>query len=173
MRSLLALLFAIPLLLAPVLAQAAGKDKGKAGPLPTVSPGKPAKVVSDGDKGKAGKVRKGKGKSEDVATDKLLGSIISAAERALIGDYVKKAKVKHQGLPPGLAKRQQLPPGLQKHIERTGRLPPGLEKRELPHDLRALLPYHKGRDYRVVGSDIVLIETATNVILDVMQGALR
>ncbi len=37
---------------------------------------------------------------------------------------------RHQGLPPGLAKRDgHLPPGLQKHYERTGHLPPGLEKK--------------------------------------------
>ena len=158
MRSLPALLFAVPLLLcAPDLVDAAGKNKGKAkaGPVPTVSKGK------------------NKGQSGDVATDRLLGTVISAVERALIGDYIKKAKVKHKGLPPGLAKRQHLPPGLQKHIERTGRLPPGLEKRRLPGDLRALLPYRKGKDYRVVGNDIVLIETATELILDVMQGVLR
>ena len=147
MRSLLAVLFAVPLLLgAPALVDAAGKNQGKG---------------------------KNKGKSGDVATDRLLGTVISAVERALIGDYVRKAKTSGHGLPPGLAKRQHLPPGLQKHIERTGRLPPGLEKRRLPGDLRALLPYHKGRDYRVVGNDIVLIEIATNLILDVMKGALR
>ncbi len=158
MRSLLALLFSLPLLLgAPALVDAAGKDKGKgkAGQVPTVSKGK------------------NKGRSGDVATDELLGTVISAVERALIGDYVRKARTSGQGLPPGLAKRQHLPPGLQKHIERTGRLPPGLEKRELPGDLRRLLPYHKGKDYRVVGDDIVLIEIATELILDVMQGVLR
>jgi hypothetical protein len=156
MRSLLALLFAVPLLLgAPALVDAAGKNKGKAGPVPTVSKGK------------------NKGQSGDVATDRLLGTVISAVERALIGDYIRKAKTSGQGLPPGLAQRQHLPPGLQKHIERTGRLPPGLEKRRLPGDLRALLPYHKGRDYRVVGNDIVLIEIATELILDVMKGVLR
>ncbi|MCH9012429.1 MAG: hypothetical protein IIA68_05120 [Proteobacteria bacterium] len=156
MRSLLALLFAVPLLLgAPALVDAAGKNKGKAGPVPTVTKGK------------------NQGQSGDVATDRLLGTVISAVERALIGDYIKKAKVKHKGLPPGLAKRQHLPPGLQKHIARTGRLPPGLEKRRLPGDLRSLLPIRSGQDYRVVGNDIVLIEIATELILDVMQGVLR
>ncbi len=160
MRSLLALLFAVPLLLgAPALVDAAGKNKAKAGPVPTVSKGKT--------KGKD------QGKSGDVTTDRLLGAVISAVERALIGDYINKAKASGRGLPPGLAKRQHLPPGLQKHIERTGRLPPGLEKRRLPGDLRALLPFHKGRDYRVVGNDIVLIEIATNFILDVMKDVLR
>ncbi len=156
MRSLLALLFAVPLLLgAPALVDAAGKDKGK---------GKAGQTITKG---------KNKGKSGDVTTDRLLGAVISAVERALIGDYVRKAKTSGHGLPPGLANRQHLPPGLQKHIERTGRLPPGLEKRQLPGDLRALLPIRSGQDFRVVGNDIVLIEIATNVILDVMKGALR
>ncbi len=39
--------------------------------------------------------------------------------------------------------------------------------------LRALLPIRSGQDFRVVGNDIVLIEIATNVILDVMKGMLR
>ncbi len=152
MRSLLALLFAVPLLLgAPDLVDAAGKNKGKAkaGPVPTVSKGK-------ADKGS-------KGQSGDVTTDRLLGTVISVVERALIGDYIKKTRVSGQSLSPGL----------QKHIERTGRLPPGLEKRELPGDLRALLPLRSGQDYRVVGNDIVLIEIATELILDVMKDVLR
>jgi hypothetical protein len=154
MRILLAIFLAIPLLLgASDLADAAGKkkDKGKGGPAPTQS----------------------QGKSGDVSTEQLLGTIISATERALIGDYVQNAKASPQGLPPGLAKRGRLPPGLQKHIDRTGRLPPGLEKRRLPGDLRGLLPTRFGQDFRVVGNDIVLIETATNLILDIMQGVLR
>jgi hypothetical protein len=37
---------------------------------------------------------------------------------------------RRDGLPPGIAKRGgDLPPGLQKHIDRTGHLPPGHEKR--------------------------------------------
>ncbi len=139
MRSLLALLFAVPLLLgAPDLVDAAGKNKGKA---------------NKGNKGQSG----------NVTTDKLLGTVISAVERALIGDYVKKTRVSGQSLSPGL----------QKHIERTGRLPPGLEKRRLPGDLLSLLPVRSGQDYRVVGNDIVLIEIATELILDVMKDVLR
>ncbi len=155
MRSFLAPLFAAPLLLAaPALVDAAGKDKS--GQI---------LIQGKGNKGKAG--------AGATATEILVSAVISATERALIGDYIKKAKVKHKGLPPGLANRRQLPPGLRKHIQRTNRLPPGLEKRGLPSDLRGLLPRRVGQDYRVVGSDIVLIETATNIILDVMQGVLR
>ncbi len=158
MRFLLAAFFAIPLVLgAPSLADAAGKskNKNKGGPVPTQGQG-----------------TANKGSSGEVSTGDLLGTIISAAERVLIGDYVAKAKGSSQGLPPGLSGRP-LPPGLQKHIDRTGQLPPGLQKRVLPGDLRGLLPARRGQDYRVVGTDIVLIETATSVILDIIKGVLR
>ena len=157
MRSLFALLLAIPLILAgPGLAEAAGKNKGK---------GKPAAAGQS--KGS------GQGSSGDATTGQIVGAIITAAERAIIGDYVHKARNSTQGLPPGLANRGQLPPGLQKHIQRTGALPPGLEKRRLPGDLRGLLPTRSGLDYRAVGDDVFLIETATRVILDVRKGVLR
>ncbi len=158
MRTMLAALFAIPLILgAPGLVDAAGKskNKNKGGPVPTQSQGKA-----------------NKGGSGNFSTGNLLAPIISATERALIGDFVRKSKKSQSGLPPGLAGRP-LPPGLQKHIDRTGQLPPGLQKRALPSDLRRLLPRRAGQDFRVVGNDIVLIETATNLILDVMQGVLR
>ncbi len=159
MRFLLAALFAIPLILgAPAEGDAAGKNKnkGKGGPTLTTTQGKADK-----------------GKWDGVSTAALVATIISATERALIGDYVQKAKSSHNGLPPGLAKRDRLPPGLQKQIQRNGSLPPGLAKRGLPGDLRGRLPHRKGQDYRVVGSDIVLIETASNVILDIMKDVLR
>jgi hypothetical protein len=153
MRSIFAALFAAVFLFSgPGLADAAGKNKNK---------GKPANV-GGGSQGQSG----------GSTTNQLLSAIITAAERALIGDYVNKA-YQSGGLPPGLANRQQLPPGLQKHIQRTGRLPPGLEKRGLPNDLLGLLPRRTGQNYRVVGNDIMLIEAATGLILDIMVGALR
>ena len=156
MRTLLAIFFALPLLLgAPALVDAAGKNKNKGSPAPTKSQGKV-----------------NKSKSGEVSTGDLLLKIISATERALIGDYVTKAKASSQGLPPGLA-GSPLPPGLRKHIERTGQLPPGLQKRGLPDNLRNRLPHRAGQDYRVVGNDIVLIEIATDLILDVMLGVLN
>lgn len=74
---------------------------------------------------------------------------------------------KHKGMPPGLAKRGgNLPPGLAK---RGGKLPPGLAKR-LPGDLRRELP-PRSREFRrvVVDNDIVLIDAATNKVLDILE----
>ena len=74
------------------------------------------------------------------------------------------------GLPPGLAKRERLPPGLERQLERNGRLPPGLEGRALPEELeRTLPPPPKGAERVVVGSDVVLVERAGGLILDIMR----
>ena len=74
---------------------------------------------------------------------------------------------KHKGMPPGLAKRGgDLPPGLAK---RGGKLPPGLAKR-LPRDLRRDLPPRSPKYRRVVvDNDIVLIDAATNKVLDILE----
>lgn len=118
-------------------------------------------------------LRKGRdaGPAERDAGDVILDVVITAAERAIIGGYVTE-KYRSGGLPPGLAKREQLPPGLQRQIERNGTLPPGLAKR-LPDDLLGRLPRRSNTGFRVVGDDIVLIDLATRVILDVMHGVLR
>ncbi|MCW8862948.1 MAG: hypothetical protein OQK07_11065 [Rhodospirillales bacterium] len=80
-----------------------------------------------------------------------------------------KGKDKHKGLPPGLAKRDSLPPGLARQLERNGRLPPGLDKRELPDDLKSSLPETKEGEERVIVDDsVVLIEKGTEKVLDVL-----
>ncbi len=84
-----------------------------------------------------------------------------------------KRKGKKKGLPPGLAKRDKLPPGLQKQLERNGKLPPGLQKRALPSDLEAKLPPSREETERVIiNQDVVLIEKATNTVLDIIKGVL-
>jgi hypothetical protein len=78
------------------------------------------------------------------------------------------------GLPPGLAKRDSLPPGLAKQLARNGRLPPGLEKRRLPYDLQGDLGgFYDGTDTQIVGSDVLLVETATGVILDILRNVVQ
>lgn len=79
-------------------------------------------------------------------------------------------KDKDKGMPPGLARRGgNLPPGLAK---RGGELPPGLAKR-LPADLERELPPRPGTYRRVVvDNDIVLIDAATNKVLDILEDVL-
>ena len=88
----------------------------------------------------------------------------------------KKAKKGKQGkgLPPGLARKESLPPGLAMQLEKNGTLPPGLAKRELPEDLaNKLPPTPKGRERVIVDNNVVLIEKATGVILDIIKDVIK
>ncbi len=78
----------------------------------------------------------------------------------------KNHKGKSKKMPPGLAKRNQLPPGLAKR----GSLPPGLAKRDIPPDLadRLGIP-EQGTERVIVDNNVVLVETATGVVLDILQ----
>ncbi len=87
-------------------------------------------------------------------------------------DEAKGKKGKSGEMPPGLAKKESLPPGLQKHLEKHGKLPPGLEKRNLPPDLEGKLPKRKGQDRVIVGNDVVLVERATGLVLDILKHVL-
>jgi len=64
-----------------------------------------------------------------------------------------------------------LPPGLQKKLAR-GRLPPGIEKRYLPAELETALPPHPGVERVVLGEDVLLVETESGFVLDILHGAL-
>jgi Ni/Co efflux regulator RcnB len=86
----------------------------------------------------------------------------------------KKGKKSKKGMPPGLAKRKELPPGLQRQLERNGTLPPGLQKKALPSDLQTRLPREqRGYERVIVDTDVLLVETATGVIRDIIQDVLK
>jgi len=107
------------------------------------------------------------GSVEVAGDDARIKIVFSDHDRELIHQYYGHGKQKQ--MPPGLAKKERLPPGLQKQIKRNGQLPPGLEGRYLPHDLEHRLePLPNGYLRVRVGTDIVLMETATRVILDVI-----
>jgi hypothetical protein len=58
-------------------------------------------------------------------------------------------------------------------LQRNGRLPPGLAKRQLPPGLSSRLgplPYDTER--YIVDNDVVLIRKSTGIILDVLAGVL-
>jgi Ni/Co efflux regulator RcnB len=126
-----------------------------------------------------------------ITSDEMIAGVISEIERRTIGRYYKGdryedyeeeyghskgkkgKKGKNKGLPPGLAKRDRLPPGLQKHLDERGVLPPGLAKRDLPPDLHSALPRRINEEFRIVDDDVVLIERATGVVLDVLENVTR
>jgi len=106
--------------------------------------------------------------------------LMTPAEKRIIAGYFQRqygvwlatrgvGKATHSALPPGLAKKGTLSPGLAGQIERNGTLPPDVTKHELPDDLLAQLqPRPAGYEFIVVDDRVLLIRTATNLILDVL-----
>ena len=121
------------------------------------------------------------------ATDKILDRVFTEAEKVVIEEYYKgrrgESKKQQQsrgrgagrtaGGPPGLAKRDSLPPGLAMQLEKNGRLPPGLEKQGLSADLESRLPLREGLKRILAGEDVLLVDTATDVIVDILKGVAK
>ena len=106
-----------------------------------------------------------------AASSEITDAIFGAIEKKIIKDFFgggeKKAK-KNKG------KSGEMPPGLARHIERYGTLPPGLAKKSLPPGLADRLPATKAGQKRViVGNDVVLVQAATGVILDIIKDVVR
>jgi Ni/Co efflux regulator RcnB len=108
---------------------------------------------------------KNKGSNEPQnAGEVLLEAAITAAEIAIIYDYIAQNGTAPFGQPQGL------PPGIAKNLARGKPLPPGIAKRYLPQNLLVQLP-RPGYEWLVVDDDILLVIAATSVIVDVLQDA--
>ena len=90
-------------------------------------------------------------------------SLITATERSIISNYIQTN--------PGFAQAQPLPPGIAKKIARGGTMPPGIAKRYFPSDLMARLPPRPGQQWIVAGTDILLVDSATQLVLDIFGNA--
>lgn len=113
------------------------------------------------------KNEKNKGNNNvENAGEVLLEAVITAAEIAIIYDYIAKYGTAAFGPPQGL------PPGIAKNLARGKPLPPGIAKRYLPQDLLAQLPPRPGYEWLAVGRDILLVVAATAIIVDVLNDVL-
>lgn len=89
-------------------------------------------------------------------------SLITAYERSTIVGYVQNHQSSFSGMQP-------LPPGIAKKVARGGSLPPGIAKRYFPGELLGQLPPRPGQQWIFMGTDVVLLNTATQLILDVLH----
>ncbi len=93
------------------------------------------------------------------------GNIFGRIERDLLRNFLgspsgRKFKGRYKGLPPGLAKQ----------LRRNGILPPGLRRNYLPPGLSSRLPgLPPGQARVLVGNDVLLIQRATGLILDILS----
>lgn len=94
------------------------------------------------------------------AADLITAGITIAAARALAVDV-------------GAVGFKPLPPGIAKNLARGKPLPPGIANRSLPNNLLKRLPNYDGYQWLAAGADLILVNTASQVIADVLTDALR
>ena len=116
------------------------------------------------------------GSVEILQDDLHLRLAFNDRDREYIQDYYRHYRKQHRKkygkhMPPGLAKKGHMPPGHQKHLQKHGTLPPGLNRYYLPMDLERNLARLPSGYVRIrVGGDIVLLDENTQVIMDVIYG---
>lgn len=81
------------------------------------------------------------------------------------GDF--RLKAKHMGY----TGYKPLPPGIAKKLVRGQPLPPGIAKKAIPGDLGRLLPYYPGREWRIVGNDLVSVVISTAIVAEIIHDA--
>lgn len=109
----------------------------------------------------------------EMSGEQILDRVFTQVERRILREYYDahhSGGGKKGGMPPGLAKKGGVPPGIAK---KGGKLPPGIAK-NLPGDLMQRLPPRPDKYRRViVDRDVVLIDAATNVVLDIIEDVIR
>lgn len=68
----------------------------------------------------------------------------------------------------GIRGYSSLPPGIRKNLARGKPLPPGIAKKIAPGPLLGRLPRYDGYEWRVAGTDLVLIAIGTAVVADIL-----
>lgn len=96
------------------------------------------------------------GRSQNAETTTITFGAV--AEREIRG-YFQTNPVTSQG---------SLPPGIAKNLARGKPLPPGIAKRGMPAGLAGKLPSYPGHEVIIVDRDVILVNAATQIIVDIL-----
>ena len=113
------------------------------------------KSNGNGNSGNSGKGSRGDNSDVNVSVSLASAGISISTARGYAGDY-------------GLTGYSALPPGVRKNLARGKPLPPGIAKKMVPGPMLARLPVHPGYEWRVAGSDLILVAIGTAIVADVL-----
>ncbi|MFY0479054.1 anti-virulence regulator CigR family protein [Achromobacter marplatensis] len=110
---------------------------------------------NSGNNGNGGSSKGGGGGSGDVNVTLRHAGITITTARGYASEY-------------GMSGYSSLPPGVRKNLARGKPLPPGIAKKMVPGPMLARLPVYPGYEWRVAGSDLILVAVATAIVADVL-----
>ena len=114
---------------------------------------------------------KGKGKGKHVEEVPVTTVPVTAGVSGSVGPVrinISFDEARRYAVDTGARGYQPLPPGIRKNLARGKPLPPGIAKRYAPAPMVSRLPVHPGHEWRVVGTDLVLVAVATAVVVDIL-----
>lgn len=133
-----------------------------------------APALADQGKGKGQGKNGGRGNNGDTTTEAIVEGVTAGVIGAVLSDDERRTiRSFFHDHPDSVGHVKELPPGIRKKLARGGEMPPGIAKQALPDGLHRRLPPRDGQDYQIIGTDVVLIDTATKVIVDVLKDVLR
>lgn len=127
---------------------------------PPEGKGKPDRAEKQASKEHKKEKKGKKSRGNDPEVSLVLAGITVAQARRLAVDY------RYTGYSP-------LPPGIMKNLARGKPLPPGIGKKMVPSRMLSRLPRHDGYEWRIAGTDLILVAAATGMVADVLSGVFR
>ena len=113
----------------------------------------------------------GKGKGKGRQVDEVPVSVVTTGTSTNVGPVrvnITFDQARRYAMDGGYHGYQPLPPGIRKNLARGKPLPPGIAKKYAPAPMVTRLPAHPGHEWRVVGTDLVLVAIATAVVVDIL-----
>ncbi len=123
-----------------------------------------AQSSGDGEKGgdrDGNRKRDGSRHDGDRTTEHLLRAGITALEAHRLAQGER------------LTGMDSLPPGIRKNLARGKPLPPGIAKKMVPGAMLGRLPVYPGYEWRMLGTDLVLIYLAQDLVADILIDVFR
>lgn len=112
-----------------------------------------------------------KGKPDKKAATAAQGSQQDSSD--LVTTQLSAAAARKIAVDAGLSGIKPLPPGVRKNLARGKPLPPGIAKSRMPGDIISQLPIYRGYEWQMAGCDLVLVNSATRVVADVLRDVFR
>ena len=114
---------------------------------------------------------KGKGKGKNQADEAPTAPGPAPGVSAAVGPVtigITFDQARRIAIDTGARGYKPLPPGIRKNLARGKPLPPGIAKKYAPAPMIPRLPVHPGHEWRVVGTDLVLVVIATAIVVDIL-----
>ena len=133
-------------------------------------------VLADPPPGKGNPNKSGQGNSGQGNSGQGQGNSKNDASNtgaALVAAGITAVAARNLALNAGVVGYAPLPPGIAKNLARGKPLPPGIAKKYVPGLILGQLPRHEGYEWRVAGSDLILVAIGTAVVADILRNVFQ